>query len=81
MSVSLHDEISAQASTCAFLAVLAPACVSARLPLCVSSPLQVLGFAVSGRVVDGAGQGIAGVSVSVDGEVKAVTDSEVRRGE
>ena len=68
-----------QASTCASLPVLAPACMPDLLSFCFPLSSQVRGFAVSGRVVDGAGQGIAGVSVSVDGEAKAVTDNEVRR--
>lgn len=40
----------------------------------VQEPFTVTGFSVQGRVVDSAGNGVAGVDISVAGEVRASTD-------
>jgi hypothetical protein len=37
-------------------------------------PFAVAGFSVQGRVVDGAGDGVAGVEIRVGRELKATTD-------
>ena len=43
----------------------------------VASPaFRVMGFSAPGRVVDAQGNGVAGVAVSLDGVVKAVTDND-----
>lgn len=42
----------------------------------VPEKFQVTGFSVGGRVVDGDGNGIEGVEISVDGQKKYITDKE-----
>ena len=38
--------------------------------------LQVTGFSVGGRVVDGNNMGVDGVKIIVDGQEKSITDKE-----
>jgi len=38
--------------------------------------LQVTGFSVGGRVVDGNGMGVEGVKIIVDGHVRSIADNQ-----
>ncbi len=42
----------------------------------IAEPFQVMGFSVSGRVVDRSGNGIEGAAISVDGVHKTTTDKD-----
>ncbi|KAJ6823851.1 nodal modulator 3 [Iris pallida] len=42
----------------------------------VSQKFQVTGFSIGGRVVDGSGAGVDGVKIKVDGQQRAMTDSQ-----
>ncbi|KAK1277905.1 hypothetical protein QJS04_geneDACA007053 [Acorus gramineus] len=42
----------------------------------ISQKFQVTGFSVGGRVVDGYGKGVKGIKIIVDGQLRAMTDSQ-----